>query len=332
MTGIIKEVFFTEGRDVKEGDRLYLIDPLPFEAAVLSAKAQVSQAEVRLIQTRQDYERVKPLLEEQAVSQKDVDDTVTEGLAANASLDAANADLVKAQFKLNNTLIVAPISGVTERSRLYEGHLVSANTDLLTKIRQLDPIYVNVSVPETYILRRRKELAEKRVQRGDLFQLRGTLTFTDGSTYPHQGVLDFADVAFRPETGMLQGRFVFPNPRELFGPEDEETSPRLLPGQFVKLRLLGYTRHDALLVPQRAVQQGPTGSVLFMVGEGDIVEMRDVSATMWYGNQWLIEEGIYPGERVVTDGLHMIRPGIQVKPIMQTDDVPATAPEPVVNE
>ncbi|MCA9421844.1 MAG: efflux RND transporter periplasmic adaptor subunit, partial [Nitrospira sp.] len=310
-TGIIKKVFFTEGRNVKQGDRLYLIDPVPFRAAYLSAKARVTQAEARLIQAKQDFARVKPLLTEQAVSQKDVDDALAEGLAAKAALEAAQGDLVKSRFDLSNTLIVAPIGGRISKSRFYEGRLVSAQTDLMTTIDQLDPMYVNVSVPETYLLRRRRELAAHRVQRPDLFQLRGIMTFADGSVYPHEGKLDFADVTIRSETGTLQGRFAFPNPEADLSPGKSY----LYPGQFVRIRLKGYIRTDAILIPQRAVQQGPKGTFVNVIGPDDKVEVREVDATGWRGGDWLIEEGLQPGERIVVEGFHRIQPGVQVNPV-----------------
>jgi membrane fusion protein (multidrug efflux system) len=304
VTGIMKQRFFTEGRPVKKGDRLYQIDPVPFEAAVLSAKAKVSQAEARLVQAKQNLARVKPLLEEQAVSQKDVDDAVAEDLAARAALEAAKGELVRAKFDFDNTMITAPIDGIIERTRFYEGRLISAQTDLLTVIHQVDPMYVTVSVPENYLLRRRKELAGKRVERPDLYQLKGMITFSDGSTHPHEGILDFADVGLRTETGTRQGRFVFPN-----------ADQAILPGQFVKIRVVGYVRAGAILIPQRAVLQGPKGSFVYVVGEGDTVEVREVQASLWQGDLWLIEEGLKPGERVVVSGLLQIGPGAPVRPV-----------------
>ncbi len=312
VTGIIKERFFREGREVKKGDPLYQIDPVPFQAAMLNAKARVAQVEARLVQAKQNLDRVKPLLAEQAVSQKDVDDAAAEKLAGEAALEEAKAVLVKAQFDLDNTLITAPISGMIERTRVYEGRLVSGQTDLLTIIYQVNPMYVNVSVPESYLLRRRKQLAAKQVQRPDIYQLKGVITFADGTTYPREGVLDFADVVLRTETGALQGRFVFPNPTK-GGPTDPVGA--LLPGQFLNVRIKGYTMISAILVPQRAVQQGPKGSVLNVVGADDKVEIRDVQATSWQGNQWVIEEGLRAGERVVVDGLQRIMPGAPVKPV-----------------
>jgi membrane fusion protein (multidrug efflux system) len=318
VTGIIKRFFFREGRDVKKGDRLYLIDPVPFEAAVASARAMVAQAEARLVQAKQNLARVKPLLAEQAVSQKDVDDAVAEDLAAKAALESAKGQLVKAQFDLDNTLIIAPISGLIERTKFYEGRLISAQTDLLTIIHQVDPMYVVGSAPESYLLQRRRELAAKKVQRPDLYQLRGVLTFTDGTTYPYEGVLDFASVGLSTETGSRQGRFVFPNHERV-----------LLPGQFVKIRVKGYTRTGALLVPQRAVQQGPKGSVVYVVGQGDKVEIRNVRATNWQGTQWLIEDGLRAGERIVVDGLHRIAPGAPVKPVPAADAGTASGDTPI---
>jgi len=311
VTGIIKKVLFTEGRNVKKGDRLYLIDPLPFKGDYLSAKAKVTQAKARLVQAIQDLARVKPLLEEQAVSQKDVDDARAEQLAAKAALEAAQGDLVKSRFDLGNTLITAPVNGRIGRSRFYEGRLVSAQTDLLTTIDQLDPMYVNVSVPESYLLKRRRELANKTVQRPDLFQLRGVMTFADGSVYPHEGKLDFADVGLRAETGTLQGRFVFPNPEGGLSPGKSY----FYPGQFVKIRLKGYIRTDAILIPQRAVQQGPKGIFVNVVDPDEKIEVREVKATSWKGSDWLIERGLHHGERVVVEGFHRIQPGVQVKTV-----------------
>ncbi len=192
VTGIIKKVFFTEGRDVRKGDRLYRIDPVPFRASVISAKGQVGQALARLARARAELARVKPLLAEQAVSRKDVDNAIAEKFSAKSALVTAKGNLEKATFDLRNTLIVVPVAGRLGRSRLYEGQLVSAQTDLLTKIHQMDPIYVTVNVPEIHILRRRQDLAARRVELPNLFQLKGIMTMADGTIYPHEGTLDFA--------------------------------------------------------------------------------------------------------------------------------------------
>jgi len=315
VTGILKQWFFKEGRDVKKGDRLYQIDPVPFHAAMLSAKAKVAQSEARLVQAKQNLARVKPLLAEQAVSTKDVDDAVAEELAAKAALEGAKAELVKAKFDLDNTLIIAPINGMIERTRVYEGRLVSAQTDLLTMIHQVDPMYVIVSAPESFLLKRKRDTDAKRIQHPGVYQLRGVLTFVDGTTYQHEGVLDLLDVGLKTDTGSRQARVVFPNPDRV-----------LLPGQFVRVRFKGTLKTGAILVPQRAVQQGAKGSIVFVVGKDDKVEMREIVATSWQGNQWIVEEGLHVGDRIIVEGLHKIAPGAPVKPVPVPPAGAATVP------
>jgi len=319
VTGILKGVLYREGRDVKKGDQLYQIDPVPFQAAVAGVKAKIAQAEARLVQAQQDLARVKPLLAEQAVSQKDVDDAVAQDLAARALLQAAQAELIKAQFDFDNTLVTAPINGLVERSRYYEGRLVSAQTDLLTVIHQVDPMYVVVSVPETFILKRRRDIESKRIQHPGVYKLRGALTLMDGTVYPGEGVLDLLEPGLRTETGARQVRITFPNPKRI-----------LLPGQFVKVRFKGDVKAEAVLVPQRAVLQGPTGPFVFIVNGEERIEMRSVVASDWKGTQWLIDEGLKSGDRVVVNGLMKIGPGAPVKavPIPSPTDPSSSPPSP----
>ena len=311
VSGIIQDVFFTEGRNVKQGDKLYLINPVPFKAIYEAMKAKVTQQKARLVQVEQNLARVRPLLKQQAVSQKDVDDAVAEVLSAKAALDAAQNDQIKAKFDLDNTLIYAPVKGRISRSNFYQGQLISAQTTLLNTIDQLDPMYVTVNVPESYLLRRRHELAEGKVQRPDIFQLRGVMTFSDGSVYPEKGILDFAAVTISSATGMLQGRFKFSNPEGDFLPGQSY----FYPGQFVKIRLEGIIRPNAILIPQRAVQQSPAGSFVFVIDKEDKVEFRSVKASTWYGNEWLIESGLDSGERVVVEGFHRIQSGVKVSAV-----------------
>jgi membrane fusion protein (multidrug efflux system) len=319
VTGILKAVLYREGRDVKKGDRLYQIDSVPFEAVAASAKAKIAQAEARLVQAKQDLARVKPLLAEQAVSQKDVDDAVAGDLSAEAALQGAKADLIKAQFDLDSTLITAPIDGLIERSRYYEGRLVSAQTDLLTVVHRVDPMYVVVSVPETFILRRRRDIEAHRIQHPGMYRLRGAITLMDGTPHPNEGLLDLLEPGLRTETGARQVRITFPNPKRT-----------LLPGQFVKVRFKGDVKTEAVLIPQRAVLQGPTGPFVFVVNDEEKVEMRDVVASDWKGTQWIIDAGLKAGDRVVVNGLMKIGPGAPVKalPIGPLVDQPAPPPTP----
>jgi membrane fusion protein (multidrug efflux system) len=312
VTGLLKAVLYPEGRDVKKGDRLYQIDPVPFQAAVAMAKAKIAEGEARVVQAQQNLARVKPLLAEQAVSQKDVDDAVAGDLAANALLQGAKAELTKAQFDLNNTLITAPIGGLSERSRYYEGRLVSAQTDLLTVLHRVDPMYVVVSVPETFILKRRRDIESKKITHPGVYQLRGRLTLMDDTVYPYEGILDLLEPGLRTETGSRQTRITFPNPKRT-----------LLPGQFVKVRFTGDTNTEAILIPQRAVLQGPQGPFVFVVGQDEKIGIRDVAASDWKGGQWLIDSGLKTGDRVVVNGLMKIGPGAPVSAVPWN---PASAP------
>lgn len=318
VTGLLKAVLYPEGRDVKKGDRLYQIDPVPFQAAAASAKAKIAQAEAKLVQAKQDLERVKPLLAEQAVSQKDVDDAVAQELSAKAALQGAKADLIKSQFDLDNTLITAPISGLIERSRYYEGRLVSAQTDLLTVVHRVDPMFVVVNVPESFILKRRRDIESKKIHHPGVYQLRGRITMMDDTAYPHEGVLDLLEPGLRTETGSRQTRITFPNPDR-----------SLLPGQFVKVRFTGDTKTDAVLIPQRAVLQGPQGPFVYVVGPDEKVQIRDVVASTWKGDQWMIDGGLKAGDRVVVNGLMTIGPGAPVKAVpWKSAAEPAANPVP----
>ena len=315
VTGIIQERFFQEGREIQKGDRLYKIDEVPFRAAFASATGRVSQSEARLVQARQNLARVKPLLAEHAVSQKDFDDAVAEELAAKAALDTAKGDLIKARFDLNNTLIVAPITGLIERTRVYEGRLVAAQTDLLTIIHQIDPMYVVVNAPESFLIKRREDIAAKKIKHPGIYKLTGTLIFLNGSQYPNEGTLDLLDVGLRSETGERPGRVTFPNPDGI-----------IIPGQFVTIRFHGVSRSSVMLIPQRAVLQGPRGPIVYVVNADNKVEIRDVKATVWQGSQWLVEQGLAAGEQVVVDSLQRIIPGSTVKPM--PIEVESPAPQP----
>jgi len=204
-----------------------------------------------------------------------------------------------------------------ERTRVYEGRLVAAQSDLLTIVHQVDPMYVTVSAPETFLLKRQRDIIAKKIQHPGVYQLRGTIIFLDGTTYPHEGTLDLLDVGMRTETGSRPARVTFPNPERL-----------LVPGQFVTVRFKGTVKTEAILVPQRAVQQGPKGPVLYVVANGDKVEIRDVQATSWQGNQWLIEEGLHAGEQVVVGGFQRIMPGVPVKPVPYTEAETAPVSQP----
>jgi membrane fusion protein (multidrug efflux system) len=178
-------------------------------------------------------------------------------------------------------------------------------------------MYVNASAPEAFVLKRLRERATHRIQGATLYEQRGVITFTDGSIYPHEGKFDLLEVGVRSATGTRDFRVIFPNPDSV-----------LFPGQFVKVRILGSVRTSVILVPQSAVQQGPKGPIVFVVGDDNKVEIRPIHATTWRGSQWSIEDGLHEGERVIVAGFHMIAPGAPVKSVPYNPSDPAASGQP----
>lgn len=199
---------------------------------------------------------------------------------------------------------------------MYEGRLVSAQTDLLTIIHQIDPMYVVVNAPEAFLLRRQEDIAAARIQHPGVYKLTGTLIFLNGKTYSHDGTLDLLDVGLRSDTGERPARVTFPNHDGV-----------IIPGQFVTVRFHGVSRSSVMLIPQRAVLQGAKGPIVYVVSSDNKVEIRDVKATAWKGNQWLVEEGLASGEQVVVDSLQRIVPDSTVKPVPAAVE-PAGVPSP----
>jgi len=165
-------------------------------------------------------------------------------------------------------------------------------------------MYVVVNAPEAFLLKRREDIAAARIQHPGVYKLTGTLIFFNGKRYPHDGTLDLLDVGLRSETGERPGRVTFPNKEGI-----------IIPGQFVTVLFHGVSRSSVMLIPQRAVLQGPKGPIVYVVDADNKVEIRDVKATVWKGKQWLVEEGLASGEQVVVDSLQRIIPGSTVKPV-----------------
>ncbi|HEX5178610.1 MAG TPA: efflux RND transporter periplasmic adaptor subunit [Gemmatimonadaceae bacterium] len=303
VSGVIIARPYVEGTDVHKGDVLFRIDPTPYEAALRSAQAQQADAEARFANAERNLNRLVPLLGEHAVAQKDVDDARTEEEQARAAVNNAKGAVVRAQRDYDNTFVRAEISGRAGRANLVLGALVSGPTDLLTTVEQVDPIYVNFSPSDQDVLAWRRGLADK-----SLIAAPGPMgvraTLADGSVYPIEGTLDFADLAVQENTGTLALRASFKNPQHT-----------LLPGQFVRVSLLGMKRVGAILVPQRAVQQSIGGSFVYVVDSANKVSTRDVKGDTFVGGQWLISSGLTAGDRVVVDGIQKIMPGAPVRPV-----------------
>jgi len=300
VTGILMQRNFKEGDPVKKGQSLFTIDPKPFEAALQRAVADVAAAEARLEQAARNAARLKPLYAEKAVSQKENDDAVSAEAILFADVKAAQARLTEAKLNLEYTRVEAPVSGVTSRAIPSEGTLISGPGVLLTSVVQVEPIWVNFGIPDNEQAQRTKEVEAGRLKLPKNFQVE--LRFADGSVHPHAGKLDFSDVRISTQTGTREARAEVPNP-----------GGAVRPGQFVRVVLKGAVRPNAVLVPQRAVQEGPQGKFVYVVDEKGTAQPRPVQAGDWAGNAWLITEGLKGGERVITDGVMKIGPGAPVK-------------------
>src|SRR5438477_9498732 len=285
VTGVIVARPYAEGTDVAKGTLLFRIDPTTYEAAYRSAQARLANADRNLA-------RLKSLLASRAIAQKDVDD-------AQQALDQAQAAADQTKKDYEDTFVRAEISGRAGRAQLELGARVTGPGDLLTTVEQVDPVYVNFSPSDEDLLGLRRDIADGRVLLPPGPRaLAVRVALADGSLLPAAGELNFADLAVQPATGTLQLRAQLKNPQHA-----------LLPGQFVRVRLLGLKRPSAILVPQRAVQQGLTGAFVYVVGDSDKVAARNVVATSWDGGSWLVEQGLQVGDRVVVDGLQKVAPG-----------------------
>ena len=302
LNGVIIERPYREGSDVAAGTLLFRLDPTIYEATYRSAKAAAENAQARLDNAQRTLKRLTPLLAEGAVSQKDVDDATTELQQAQAAYAEAQANADRAEKDFNDTNIRAEIPGRVGRAELPLGARVTGPADVLTDLQQIDPIYVYFSPSDLELLRLRREQAEGRLVFPSRGKLQVEVRLSDGTALPYKGQLDFADLSLNARTGTQQFRAEFRNPQHI-----------LLPGQFVRVRILGVTRKGAILVPQRAVLQGLAGAYVYVVTEGDTARARTVTASTWEGSGWVIESGLNAGERVVVDGTQKVIAGQPVR-------------------
>lgn len=290
VNGIIQKRLFTEGSEVKAGQQLYQIDAAVYEATLKSAQA--SQASSKSL-----ADRYAELVKDQAVSKQAYDEARAASLQAEAELERARIDL-------RYTKVLAPISGRIGRSAVTEGALVSnGQAQELATIQQLDPIYVDVTQPARDLLALRRDLADGRLQKAGENAAKVTLKLEDGSDYGHEGKLEFSEVTVDPGTGSVTLRAVFPNPDKV-----------LLPGMFVHAQLVAGLKSEAILVPQQGVTRNTKGEPTAMVVNAENkVELRPIKTERAVGNRWLVGEGLQPGDRVITEGLQFIQPGVEVE-------------------
>lgn len=305
VSGILLERRYEEGSAVNKGDLLFRIDPEPYRAAAAQARAELGVEQARLEEARRQRDRIVPLFEKNAASQRQRDEVVSQFEVAQANVEAARARLRTAQLDLGYTDVRAPIGGLTSREVRSEGSLVAAGTEssLLTRIIQTDPIYVEFTIPATDAVLMRKATA------AGTDSLAVKLAFDDDGKPLEGGKLSFVDTSVEQGSGTVRARAVFAN-----------GSHTLVPGQFARVRVEGVAVQGATSLPRRAVMSGAQGSFVWVVGAGDTVALRPVQLAGESGELALVAGGVKAGERVIVEGVLKVRPGAKVK--IATADAP----------
>jgi len=314
VAGILLKRNFTEGGNVKKGQSLYTLDPVPFQVALNKADADVASAEAKLAQTTRTLARLKPLWEARAVSQREYDDAASAEQVARADLKGAQARRAEAALNLEYTRVESPLSGAVGRSEVSEGTLVTGPGTLLTTLTQTDPIKVRFGIADTDQMKWRSQAAAGQLKLPAHEAFTVEVTLADGSVYPRKGKLLFSDTRVSGNTGTVEAEAEVPNPDGV-----------LKPGQFVRVRLTGATRPQAMLVPSRAVLEGPQGKYVYAVADNKAMP-KPVQVGDQVGDQWIINQGLNAGDQVIVDGMARIFfPGAPVQ-IAQAPAGGASAP------
>lgn len=311
---------FQEGARVQADQILFQIDPKPFEADLQIARAQLAQAQASLASADRDVARLSKLYGENAGNRKELDDALTNQLQSRASVQLYQARVTKAELDLSYTTLRSPLHGVIGKTMKDVGSLVDpTGNGLLAKVTQMDPIYVSVTFSEADGL----DLADD-IQAGRLAMAAGqkrivvSLKTVDGRPYDKTGLITFKAPEIDPQTGTAQVRAEIPNPDH-----------KLSPGQFVRVKLAGFERPNAITIPQRCVMQAATGAFVYLVNAQGKVETRSVTTAETVGQSWVIDQGLAAGDQVIYDGVQKVRPGMVVSVIPASTTplgAPSTAP------
>jgi len=316
--GIVQKRLFKEGSDVKAGQPLFQIDSSSYQASYASAQAALARAQSNVTQATAQAERYKPLMEANAISKQDYINAVAAQKAAEADLAAAKAASQIAQINLGYASVVSPISGRIGRALVTEGALVGqGEATQLAVVQQINPMYVNFTQSTTEVLRLRKAVASGKFKAGDeTASVRVVLE--DGTEYPQAGKLLFSDLTVDATSGQITLRAEVPNPQGL-----------LLPGMYVRVRLSQAEVPAGVLLPQQAVTRSDQGDTVLVVGADNKPAPRPVRLGSAQGNQWLVLDGLKPGEKVIVDGFQkMMVPGAPVNPVPWTPGASAPAGSP----
>ncbi len=308
--GILQRRRYEEGSRVRQGDLLFRIDPATYEAEVAHARAQLGAENARLQEARRERDRIAPLLSQGLVSRRDHDQAMAAFEAAEAAVAGAEAFLKRAELDLSYTEVRAPISGLTSLERRSEGSLISMDGDsnLLTRIVQTDPLYIEFAMPASEAALVRGALGKEGVH--------VVAVMADGQALAQTAALTFVDAAVDQNSGTVQARATLPN-----------KEGKVLPGQFLRARIAGVTLPSAAMVPSRAVLRSPMGTMVWVVGEGDKVQARPVQLGDSIGNDVTVLSGLQAGERVIVDGIIKVQPEAVVKPVISGSEQEQQAPQ-----
>lgn len=307
VPGILLERRYEEGTRMTAGSVLFRIESAPYQARVQQAEAERERANAQLRQARREWTRVASLFKQNAVSARQRDEAQSVLDLAQAAVANAEAALRTARIDLDYTEVAAPISGVTGLRAVSQGNLVSAG-DLLTTIRQLDPVHVLFSLPEADAIAQRHQLGLTGAAPAADQRPPARALLADGRTYERTGAVDFIAANVDPRTGTVQARGVFPNPDGV-----------LVPGQFLRISVGGVRLPNAIVVPPRAVAQGPQGPIVYIVDDGNLAQARPVTLGPSIDQGQVIETGLDGGERLIVGGVTSVRAGGLVRPLAAED-------------
>ena len=303
VAGFLEKRLYQEGSLVEDGQVLFQMDRKPFEAQLQAAEAELAQHRARLTNAKANLNRVKPLAAQKAVAEKELDDAWGLYRTAAAAVEAAQAKVIQAELDLGYTTITSPVTGLSSFAKQHEGAYIGGTVDsLLTYVAQLDPMWVEFSVSENQLLKAREQESLGVLKQPEAGDFEVEVVLADGTIYPHTGHITFADAALSEETGTFLIRAEVGNP-----------DATLRPGQFVRARLKGAVRPNAILVPKRAVQQGAQGSFVWVVDAQGKAEFRPIKTGPWHEDQWFVDQGLQGDETVVVEGALKLRAGAPVK-------------------
>lgn len=309
VEGYLEKMLFDEGTYVEKGQTLFIIDPLLYKANVESAKARLNKAKAQALKAERDLNRIKPLYEENAASQLDLDNAVAAYETSHADVVIGEADLTQAEMVLGYTSVKSPISGYISERNVDIGTLVGpSGKSLLATVVKTDTVRIDFSMTALdYLKSKDRNISIGQKDSSRTWDSYVTVTLADGREYPYKGLVDFADPQVDPQTGTFSVRAEMPN-------KDRE----LLPGQFTRVKILLDVRENAVVAPSRALEIEKGGAFIYVVRPDSIVERRYIEIGPEIDNNTVIERGLGKGEKIVVEGFHKLNPGMKVKPLANT--------------